>query len=114
VSKFHSILRLIAQESWLRKKGLVLSKNYAQFWVDRTSLSQFPDKSGTIWGGLVRIGFFSPRIIHYFCHILLIGCLIDPVLFLLHSYLQGDHFYIIGWCVYHLIIGFWFGFEFGT
>jgi hypothetical protein len=61
VSKFHSILCLIAQESWLGKKGLVLSKNYAQFWVDRTSLSQFPDKSRTIWGGLVWVwGRTSP------------------------------------------------------
>jgi hypothetical protein len=53
VSKFHSILCLVAQESRLGSKCLVLKKNCEQFWADRTSPGQFPDKSGTIPGGLV-------------------------------------------------------------
>jgi hypothetical protein len=66
VSKFHFILCLVAQESRLGRKDSVLNKNYAQFWVDRTSPSQFLDKSRTVpgglvrfKGGLVRIEFFS-------------------------------------------------------
>jgi hypothetical protein len=53
MSKFHSVLCLIAQESRFEKKGSVLIKNYAQFWADRTSLGHFPDKSGTIPSELV-------------------------------------------------------------
>jgi hypothetical protein len=43
VSKFHSILCLVAQESRLERKGSILNKNYAQFWVDQTSPGQFLD-----------------------------------------------------------------------
>jgi hypothetical protein len=43
VSKLHSILCLTTQESRLEKKGSVLNKNCAQFWVDRTSPGQFPE-----------------------------------------------------------------------
>jgi hypothetical protein len=55
VSKFHSILCLVAQESRLGRKGPVLTKNCAPFWVDRTSPSQYPDKSRIVPGGLVRV-----------------------------------------------------------
>jgi hypothetical protein len=48
VAKFYSILCLVAQESRLKRKGSVLNKNCAQFWVDPTILSRFPDKSETI------------------------------------------------------------------
>jgi hypothetical protein len=55
MSKFHSILCLVARESRLGKKGLVLSKNSVQFWADRTSPGRFLDKSGTVPGGLVWV-----------------------------------------------------------
>jgi hypothetical protein len=54
-----------------------------------------------------RERIFRPTFVHSFGHILLTGCSIDLILFLLHSYLQGDHSYAIGWCVHHLIAGFW-------
>jgi hypothetical protein len=50
---------------------------------------------------------FSPTFIHYFVHILLIGCPIDHILFMLHSYLRGDHSYAIGWCVHYRLVVFW-------
>jgi hypothetical protein len=71
-----------------------LTKNSVQFSVDQSSPGQFSDKTETVlgglvqvWGGLVRIAFFSPTVVYYFSHILLLGCAIDPILFLLHSYL---------------------------
>jgi hypothetical protein len=94
VSKFHSILCLLAQESRLIKKSLVLRKTCAQFWVDRTTPDSFPDKSENVlgrlvwvWSGLFRIGFFNLMFIHYFGHILLTMCPIDLILFPLHLHL---------------------------
>jgi hypothetical protein len=55
VSKFHSILCLVAQESRLGRKGLVLIKNYTRFWVDRISLGLYSDKFRTVLGGLVWV-----------------------------------------------------------
>jgi hypothetical protein len=115
MSKFHSVLCLVAQESRCEKKGPVLIKNCVQFWADQTSLGHFLDKSGTVPSELVRIGVFSPTVVHCFGHILLSRCPIDPILFSLHLYLQGDHFYDVGWYVHHLLTGFWlWGFELGT
>jgi hypothetical protein len=92
VSKFHSILCLIAQESRLRRKGLVLNKNCAQFLEDRTCLSRFSDKSGIVpgelvrvWGGLVQVGIFSLIFDNYFERNLLTVSLIDPILLSLTS-----------------------------
>jgi hypothetical protein len=45
--------------------------------------------------------------------VLLVGP-IDLILFSLHSYLQGDLVYAVGWCVHHILVGFGFGFELGT
>jgi hypothetical protein len=54
MSNFHSILCLVAQESRLGRKCLVLTQNCAQFYADRTSPGQYLDKSRTVLGGLVR------------------------------------------------------------
>jgi hypothetical protein len=87
MSKFHSILCIVAQESRLERKGLVLNKNCAQFWMDRTSPGQFLDKSRTVpgglvrdWGRLVRIGIFSSTFDDYFERNLLTISPIDPIL----------------------------------
>jgi hypothetical protein len=98
VSKFHSILCLIAQKSMLEKKCSVLWKNCAQFWANRTS-------PGLGWTSPDWV--FSLRVVHCFYHILLTVCSIGPILFPLHSYLQRDHFYTIGWCVHHILAGFY-------
>jgi hypothetical protein len=50
---------------------------------------------------------FSPTSIYGFGHILLTGCPIDSIVFLLHSQLQGDNLYAICWCVHHLLSMFW-------
>jgi hypothetical protein len=96
MSKFYSVLFLVTQESRFRKKSSVLIKNCAQFWAYRTSPGHFLDKSGIVPSELVWIGFFSPMVVHCFGHILVSGCPIDPILFSLHLYLQGDHFYNVG------------------
>jgi hypothetical protein len=85
VSKFPSILCLVAQESRLGRKCSVLNNNCVQFWVDRTSPSQFPDKYGPIPGGLVRTGFFSSTFDNSFEDNLLTVSPIDHILLLLAS-----------------------------
>jgi hypothetical protein len=106
VSKFHSIWCPIAQESRLKRKGWIL-------WENRVSRYLIPDKvrnSHTLSGptpDIVRPRVFNPMFVNSFRHILLTGCPIDPILFLLRLELRGDHFYVVGWCVNHLLAVFW-------
>jgi hypothetical protein len=86
VSKFHLILSLVAQESKLGRKSLILRKNYEQFWVDQTSPVLLPDKSDTVQGGLVQLkgrqvyaDIFSSTFDDYFEHNLLTISLIDHI-----------------------------------
>jgi hypothetical protein len=87
MSKFDLILCLLAQESKLWRKGLILCNNCEQFWVDQTSSVLLPDKSGTVqgrlvWlkGGQVQSNIFSSIFDDCFERNLLTVSLIGPIL----------------------------------
>jgi hypothetical protein len=83
------------------------------FWEEKSA----PETSHLTFSGPIGLCSKIPDFVHWevsarrlftnIGYILLAGHPIDPILFSLHSQLQRDHFYAIGWCVLHLIVGFW-------
>jgi hypothetical protein len=93
ISKFRSIWSTIVQESSFERKERILGRKISS----RDLLLDFVQPYRTL----------SENLIHGFGHIFLTGCPIDPILFLLRSYIGGDHFYAVGWYVHHLLVVFY-------